>query len=214
MTDTKMTFEEKKKRALAVNEELKKLFPEARTALKYDNCFQLLVAVILSAQCTDKKVNEVTPVLFAKYPTLDTIAEAKQEEFEKVIYSTGFYRAKAKNIIATARKLRDEYGSVVPDTMEQLIMLPGVARKTANIVLGNCFGVVVGIAVDTHVKRLSNVLGLTNQQNPEKIEQDLMKIIPHEDWFDFTNRIIEYGRKYCPATKHDHAACPLTKILA
>lgn len=214
MTCMKLTLEQRKKRAELVNTELAKLFPNPQCALTYKTPFQLLVAVILSAQCTDKKVNEVTPKLFAQYPDVDSMARASQEDIEKLIYSTGFYRAKAKNIIATAKKIKEDFGGRVPQTMEQLITLPGVARKTANIVLGNCFGVVVGIAVDTHVKRLSNVLGLTEQQDPVKIEQDLMQILPQKEWFVFTYRIIEYGRKYCVAIKHDHAKCPLTPLIS
>lgn len=210
----KLTLEQKKLRAELVNKELTKLFPDPKCALTYKSPFQLLVAVILSAQCTDKKVNEVTPKLFEQFPTVDTMAEAQQEDVEKLIYSTGFYRAKAKNIIAAAQKIKKEFSGNVPKTMEELITLPGVARKTANIVLGNCFGVVVGIAVDTHVKRLSNVLGLTENHDPVKIEQDLMKLLPQKEWFVFTYRIIEYGRKYCVAIKHDHAKCPLTPLIS
>ena len=202
----------RKKRAEIVNRELKKLFPRAKIALKFSNEWELLVAVVLSAQSTDKQVNIVTEKLFKKYKTLDDYVNAEIKEFEKDIYSTGFYHNKAKNILATAKIVKEIHGGKIPCTMEELIRLPGVARKTANIVLGNACGVVVGIAVDTHVKRLSNVLGLTTEQNPDKIEKDLMQILPKE-WFEFTYRLIDYGRAYCIAKKHDHENCPITKVL-
>lgn len=206
-------LEKRRRRAEIVVRELKKLFPDAKIALNYGNDWELLVAVILSAQCTDKKVNEVTGRLFTKYKKLADYVEADLEEFEKDIYQTGFYRNKAKNILAAAKIIQNEYRGKIPCTMEQLIELPGVARKTANIVLGNACGVVVGIAVDTHVRRLANLLGLSGTDNPAKIEQDLMEILPHKEWHVFTYRLIEYGRQYCPAKKHDHANCPLGKAL-
>ncbi len=180
--------------------------------LKYSSHWELLVAVMLSAQCTDKKVNEVTEKLFKKYRTLDDYVHAKQSEFEKDIFSTGFYRAKARHILASAKIVQKRFGGHVPQTMEELITLPGVARKTANVVLGNAYGVVEGIAVDTHVKRLSRLLGLTESSDPNRIEQDLMEIVPHKDWMNFTYLLIEYGRKYCSAKKHDHANCPLVSV--
>lgn len=203
----------RKKRATVVNRELKKLFPQARIALTFGNEWELLVAVVLSAQSTDRQVNIVTEKLFKKYKTLDDYVRADIKEFEKDIYSTGFYHNKAKNILATAKIIKEVYRGKIPCTMEELIQLPGVARKTANIVLGNACGVVVGIAVDTHVKRLANVLGLSHEKNPDKIEKDLMQLFPQEEWFELTYRLIEYGRTYCIAKKHDHENCPLTKIL-
>jgi len=191
---------------------LKKLFPKIHIALNWNNPWQLLVAVILSAQCTDKKVNEVTRDLFKKYPTLDDYVNTTRKEFEKDIHSTGFYRNKAKNILATAKIIKDTYGGKVPRTMEELILLPGVARKTANVVLGSAYGISVGIAVDTHVRRLSRKLGFTIHSNPDKIEQDLMEIIPKKDWLDFNLRLVSYGRAYCPAKSHDHDSCPLRNI--
>lgn len=179
--------------------ELKKLFPRAEIALKYGNNWELLVAVVLSAQCTDKKVNEVTAKLFKKYKTLDDYVEAKPSEFAEDIRSTGFYRNKAKNILASAKKVKEEYGGTVPKTMEAILTLPGIARKSANIILGNGYGVVEGIAVDTHVMRLSERFGLTREKTPEKIERDLMEILPKKEWFGFTYRLIDYGRKYCTA---------------
>ena len=202
----------RQERAKKITRALKKLFPHAKITLNYGNNWELLVAVMLSAQCTDKKVNEVTQTLFTKYRTLDDYVNADRKEFEKDIRSTGFYRNKAKNILASAKIIKETFGGKVPAAMNELLTLPGVARKTANIVLGNAYGIVEGIAVDTHVKRLSRLLGLTDQTNPNKIEKDLMEIIPKKEWFDFTYRLIEYGRKYCPARPHEHAKCPLKTI--
>jgi len=202
----------KKKRALEIIAELKKLFPKARIALNYSNNWEFLAAVILSAQCTDKKVNEVTEKLFKKYKFLDDYAAANIKEFEQDIKSTGFYHNKAKNILASAKIVKEKFNGKIPRTMEEILILPGVARKTANVVLGNAYGVVEGIAVDTHVRRLSRLLGLTKEFNPGKIEKDLMIIIPRKEWFNFTYLLIDYGRKYCPARKHDHSDCPLNKF--
>ena len=198
---------------------LKKLFPHATIALNFSNEWELLVAVQLSAQCTDKKVNEITPALFKKYRTLDAYVRAGRtpagvHEFERMIKQAGFYHAKARNILAAARDVKARFRGKLPRTMDEMVTIPGVGRKSANVILGNAHGVVEGIAVDTHVMRLSRVLGLTKEKTPEKIEQDLMKIIPRKDWFAATYMIIDYGRKYCPARPHDHAHCPLTAPLA
>jgi len=198
-----------KEKAREIISRLKKLFPEAGMMLRYSNNWELLVAVILSAQCTDKKVNEVTEKLFKKYKTLDDYINADPHEFEKDIFSTGFYRAKTKNILSASKMLKEKFGGTVPKTMEEILTLPGVARKTANVVLGNAYGVVVGIAVDTHVRRIAQILGLSKSDKPEVIEQDLMSVIPREDWFRATYLFIEYGRKFCTAKRHDHAHCPL-----
>lgn len=203
---------ERKARAKKIIAVLKKLLPHAKIALRYSNNWELLVAVILSAQCADKKVNEVTDTLFKKYRTLDDYVNASPKEFENDIRSTGFYRNKTKSILATAKMVKGKYKGKIPHTMEEILTLSGVARKTANVVLGNAYGVVEGIAVDTHVKRLSRILGLSNETNPDKIEKDLMEIIPKSEWFDFTYRLIDYGRIYCPARPHDHAQCPLSKL--
>lgn len=203
----------KNKLATQINNKLKLLFPNAKCALHYSTSWELLVAVILSAQCTDKKVNEVTARLFKKYRTLDDYVVAKQSEFEKDIYSTGFYRAKTKNILAAAKMVKDVYKGKVPKTMKEMLAIPGVARKTANVVLGNAYNVVEGIAIDTHMIRLSNVLGLSSKSDPVKIEQDLMKLLPQSEWFVFTYRMITYGRTYCVAKKHDHLSCPLSKLI-
>lgn len=208
----KTLLQERTERAAAIIRELKRLFPGARIALHHGSNWELLVSVVLSAQCTDKKVNEVTARLFKKYTTLDEYVNADQTEFEGDIRQTGFFRNKTKNILAAAKMVKERFGGQVPGSMEELLSLPGVARKTANIVLGNAFGIVEGIAVDTHVRRLSLKLGLTDNEDPNKIEQDLMRIIPREEWFDFTYRLIEYGRKICPARRHDCSGHPLTMI--
>ncbi len=199
-------------RARGIVTALKKLLPKAGMILKYKNNLELLVSVILSAQCTDKKVNEVTEKLFKKYRTLDDYVNVNPRTFEQDIFSTGFYRAKTKNILATAKMLKKDFGGEVPRTMEEILTLPGVARKTANVALGNAYGVVEGIAVDTHVKRIASILGFTKSINPTIIERDLMALIPKKDWFRSTYLFIEYGRKYCPAKKHDHAHCPLVRF--
>ncbi len=200
------------KRAVAVLRELKKLHPKATIALKYGNNWELLVAVILSAQCTDKKVNEVTAKLFKKYRTLEDYAHAHQKEFEKDIYQTGFYRAKAKNILAAANLVKEKFGGKIPKTMAEMLTIPGVARKTANVVLGNAYGVVEGIAVDTHVLRLSKLFGLSRHTNPVKVERDLMTLLPKKEWSPFTYRMIEYGRVHCTA-RCAHETCPLQKYI-
>jgi len=210
---TKKKLEERKKRAARINRELKKLFPESKIALNYNNSLQLLVAVILSAQSTDKKINEVTRGLFKKYKTLDDYVKAKPKEFEKDIFQSGFYRNKTKSILGAAKMIKEKYNGKVPDTMEELLTLPGVARKTANIVLYSAYGVVEGIAVDTHVARLAQKLDLTDHKDPVKIERDLMKIMPKSQWADFNHRLVLYGRDICVRRTHKNCAVhPLTKI--
>jgi endonuclease-3 len=207
-----------KKRWRTIARTLHKLFPDPKIALTFSNNWELLVAVQLSAQCTDKKVNEVTPALFKKYRTLDTYVRAGKtargvREFENAIHACGFYRAKTRNILAAAHVVKEKFGGTLPRTMAEMVTIPGVGRKSANVILGNAYGVVEGIAVDTHVIRLSHVLGLSREKTPEKIERDLMAIIPRKDWFAATYMIIDYGRAYCVARPHDHAKCPLTKVL-
>lgn len=192
--------------------ELKKLFPETKTALNYNSDFNLLVAVILSAQTTDKKVNEVSPTLFHDYRTASDYLKLFQEDLEKYISSIGLYRGKAKNILKTAKIIHDNFNDKLPKSMEDMVALPGVGRKTANIVLGVVYGLITGIAVDTHVKRLSLLFGLTTSTNPDKIEKDLMEILPKDEWQKFTLRMIDYGRKYCPA-HCKHALCPLKEYI-
>lgn len=191
---------------------LREEYKEAKTALNYRTPFELLVATILAAQCTDERVNKVTPGLFAKYPTVEHFARAEQKELEKDIRSTGFFRNKARNIIALARKLVEEYNGQVPDSMEELIKLPGVARKTANIVLSSAFRKAEGIAVDTHVRRLAERLGLSRERQPEKIERDLMAIVPREDWLDFNFLLVDHGRKICQARKPRCQECLLKEL--
>lgn len=199
----------KKVYALKVLSKLKKLFPNARMFLNYETPFELLVAVMLSAQCTDKKVNEVTPALFAKYKTVDDYARASIKDLERLVYQTGFYHAKAKHIKEAAVVIRDRFNGVLPRTMKAMVTIPGVGRKTANVVLGNAYGVSEGIAVDTHVRRLVRVLGLSKEKAIPAIERDLMELYPKKEWFRLTYYLIEYGRTYCPAKKHDQSKCPL-----
>jgi endonuclease III len=204
--------EERIVRTRALNAELKKLFPKAEIALRYHSHWELLVAVEMSAQCTDKKVNEVVEKLFKKYPTLEDYVRAKPSEFEKDIKSTGFYKNKTKNILAAAKMVQEIFNGEVPKTMEEILTIPGVARKTANVVLGNAYGVVEGIAVDTHVRRFAIRFNLTDSKDPVKIEQDLMALLPKKEWFAFTYRVIEYGRQIAPARVYDVTKDPLIKI--
>lgn len=201
-----------KKRVRKIIKLLKKNYPEAKIALKYKNLPQLLVAVMLSAQCTDLKVNEVTKDLFQKYKSAEDFADADLRTFEKDIRSTGFFKVKARHIKESFEIIVKKYDSKVPPSMDDLIKLPGVARKTANIVLSNAYGIVEGIAVDTHVTRLSQRLNLTHNNYPDKIEQDLMKSIPKKDWFKFTYLLIEHGRQICSAKKPLCNDCLLNKL--
>jgi endonuclease-3 len=191
---------------------LKKGYPDAKIALKFKNIWQLLVAVILSAQCTDVRVNKVTPGLFKKYKNIPDFAEADKKEFERDIYSTGFYRNKAKGIIGSAKRILSEFNGAVPNTMDELTSLPGVGRKTANVILSSGFGKTTGIVVDTHVIRLSGRLGLTRNIKPEKIESDLMKLVPKNDWAVFSHLLILHGRKICNARKPLCGDCALNKL--
>lgn len=201
-----MTKEEKVK---VIIERLSKAYPNAKVALMFENPLQLLVATIMSAQTTDKMVNKLTPYLFKKYKTAQDFADADVEALAKEIYPVSFYTNKAKNIKAMGQMLLDKHKGHVPDTMEELDALPGVARKTANVVLGNAFHKTEGIAVDTHVIRLSNKLGLTTQKDPVKIEKDLMQIVPKEWWTKFPHMLQLFGREYCPARPHKCDNCPL-----
>jgi len=205
------TSDSVRSRALRIVRLLAKAYPVARCALEHEDALQLLIATILSAQCTDVRVNMVTPGLFARYRDAKAFAEANPRELETAIQSTGFFRNKARNIIACCRKLVDEYGGRVPGTMEELVHLPGVGRKTANVILGNAFDV-PGITVDTHVRRLSRRLGLTKENDPEKIERDLMQVIPKKEWTMFSHRMIFHGRQVCFARKPNCTGCILNKI--
>ena len=200
------------KKAREIDRQLKRLFPDAAFVLRCGTPWQCMVAVQLTAQCTDKKVNEVTTTLFKKYRTLDDYVNAKRGEFERDIKPTGFYRNKAKNILAAAKMVKDQFGGKLPKTVAEMITIPGVGRKTANVVLGNVYGVSEGIAVDTHVKRLSRQWGLSKHEDPDKIERDLMALLPKKEWFGWTYRVIEYGRKYSPARKKVHTDEPLARF--
>lgn len=191
---------------------LRKHYPESRTALEFRTPFEILVATILAAQCTDERVNKVTPGLFQKYPTPAHFARANRGRLEQEIRSTGFFRNKAKNIIGASKMIVEEFGGAVPDSMDELVRLPGVARKTANIVLSSGFGKAEGIAVDTHARRLSQRLGLSRESDPVKIERDLMAIIPKRDWLDFNYMLVAHGRAICQARKPKCPECPLRKI--
>lgn len=201
-----MTKEEKIHEIL---KRLYKLYPHPKTALEHTNALQLLIATILSAQATDKTVNTITPELFKKYKTAEDFANAPVAELEQYINKVNFYHNKAKSIQAASKIISEKYHGRVPETMQELDDLPGVARKTANVVLGQSFHKAEGIVVDTHVMRLSQKLGLTTQKTPEKIEEDLTKIVPKENWIDFPLLLINYGREYCPARPHDESKCPL-----
>ncbi|QQG45496.1 MAG: endonuclease III [Candidatus Sungiibacteriota bacterium] len=205
----KESAERKKKRTQVVIRRLKKKYPDAKIILNFSSPWELLVAVILSAQCTDKKVNEVTARLFKKYRTPNDYVKSNSRELEKIIRPTGFYRAKARNILATAKIIKEKFNGKVPRTMAEMLTLKGVARKTANVVLGNAYGVVEGVAVDTHVRRLAQRLGLSATDDPVKIEQDLMALIPKKDWFKITYLLIDHGRAICTAKDPRCDLCPL-----
>jgi endonuclease-3 len=187
-------------------------YPNVRCALHHNNAWELVIATILSAQCTDVMVNKVTPVLFQKYPTPQAMAAATPEELEPILRPTGFYRNKAKSVVGASKGIMDNFGGQVPDDMDKLLSLPGVARKTANVVLGSWFGIGVGVVVDTHVHRISRRLELTKADDPKNIEQDLMKVIPQPKWIDFSHQIIHHGRALCIARRPKCAECPLENI--
>jgi endonuclease III len=205
----KESLDAKSKRTRTIIGLLEKLYPDATCALLHANAFELLVATILSAQCTDARVNIVTPVLFKKCPTPAALARASQDDIEAIIQSTGFFRNKAKSLREASADIVEKYGGKVPATMEELTTLRGVGRKTANVVLGNAFDRNVGVVVDTHVGRLSLRLGLTTQTNPEKVEQDLMVLVPQEKWTEFSHLLIYHGRKICNARAPQCSQCAL-----
>jgi len=210
------TIEDKKKRARKIIRVLKKLYPDATCALVHVDPFQLLVATILSAQSTDETVNRVTPILFAQFPTPDALAAAPRERIEQIIHPTGFFRQKAKSIQEASRRIVVDFSGAVPDTMEELLTLPGVARKTANVVLGTVFGKNEGVVVDTHIGRLASRLALTwkakNSKDAARIEQDLMEILPRKEWTFTGHALIWHGRKVCAARKPDCPSCKLAGI--
>jgi endonuclease-3 len=188
---------------------LAKAYPDATCALMHQNAYQLIVATILSAQCTDERVNMVTPTLFAKYPNVRALAAADQGELEAIIRSTGFFRAKSTSLRGMAKAVVENFGGEIPRTLDELVTLPGVGRKTANVVLGTVWGIATGIVVDTHVKRITNLLGLTKSTNPEQIEQDLMQLVPQSEWVNFSHRLIHHGRRICIARRPQCPICPL-----
>jgi len=200
-------------RALSIAERLKESQPDATCALRHTNAFELLVATVLSAQCTDKKVNEVMPELIARWPTPELMAEAPPGELEEVIHATGFFNQKAKSLRGLSMGLRDDFAGAVPQTMAELTRLPGVARKTANVVLGTAFGIAVGVVVDTHVKRIAGLrLRLTAETDPTKVERDLMELLPETEWIDFSHRLIWHGRRVCSARSPSCDTCNMPDL--
>jgi endonuclease-3 len=206
------TAAERQARVKKILDGLDKMYPDVTCALHHNNAWELLVATILSAQCTDKRVNEVTPGLFRKYPTIQDFAAVKPEVLAQDIRSTGFFNNKAKSVTGAARKILTEFGGKVPQEMEQLLTVPGAARKTANVVLGTAFGITSGVVVDTHVQRISNRLDLTRESDPVKIERDLMKIIPKEKWILFSHQVIHHGRAVCVARTPRCAVCGIEPL--
>ena len=206
------SMESSERRIKKIIRRLRKTYPESRTSLVYKTPLQLLVSTILSAQCTDERINRITPFLFNKYRAASGFAKARQGTLEKEIRSCGFYRNKAKNVIGACRKIVSDYEGKVPDSMEALVTLPGVARKTANIVLSSCFGKAEGIAVDTHVRRLTGRLGLSRNSYADKIEQDLMRIVPRDDWIDINYIFVNHGRSVCRAKKPLCSECVIRKL--
>jgi endonuclease III len=204
----------KTQRTLEILIRLKRLYPDAQCSLDYETPVQLLVATILSAQCTDERVNQVTPALFKQFPDAAAIAIAPPETLEQLIHSTGFYRNKSRNIQGACQKIMADFGGVVPKQMEQLLTLPGVARKTANVVLAHAYGINAGVTVDTHVKRLSYRLGLTKHTDPVKVERDLIRLLPQPDWENWSIRLIYHGRAVCNARKPNCDRCELADLCA
>lgn len=204
---------ERKERLARILAGLDKLYPDAVCALHHKNAWELLVATILSAQCTDERVNKVTPGLFKKYPTVAAMAAASQDELAQDIRSTGFFNNKARSLIGAARKLMADYSGEVPKSIEELLTVPGAARKTANVVLGTAFGIASGVVVDTHVQRITHRLDLTkHEEQPVKIEQDLMKLLPQDHWIQFSHQVIHFGRGICIARKPKCGECPLDPL--
>lgn len=202
----------KRARTAEIVTRLRAAYPDAKCSLDFRNAYELLVATILSAQCTDERVNMVTPALFRRYPTPEDLAAAKTEDLEELIRSTGFFRNKTKSLLGMATAVSEQHGGQVPRSFDDMVQLPGVGRKTANVVVGNAFGINEGIAVDTHVKRVSGRLGLTRSTDPEKIEPDLMKLVPREEWTDISHLLIYHGRAICRAPKPRCEECMLSDI--
>jgi endonuclease III len=188
---------------------LAKTYPDATCALKHGSAYQLIAATILSAQCTDERVNMVTPALFAKYPDVESLAKANQADVEEIIRSTGFFRAKANSLRGMAQGVVERFGGQIPKSLDDLVTLPGVGRKTANVVLGTVWGIPSGVVVDTHVKRITNLLGITKGTSPEQIERELMELVPQSEWVNFSHRLIHHGRRICIARRPKCPECPL-----
>ena len=205
---------DKKKQARSVVRVLRKTYPVAECALTHNSAYQLLTATILSAQCTDERVNSVTPVLFDKYPHAENLAKSTQKAVEKIIYPLGFFRAKSENIRGMAKKLVDEFDGELPQTLDEMTSLPGVGRKTANVVLGTWYGIASGVVVDTHVKRISKLLGLTDSINPEIAERQLKAVLPKTEWIQYSHRLIHHGRQICIARRPNCTECPLLRMCS
>jgi endonuclease-3 len=203
---------ERKKRVTRILAGFDRLYPDVTCALRHQDAWELLVATILSAQCTDKRVNMVTPGLFQKYPTIADMAGASQEELSQDIRSTGFFNNKARSLIGAARKILADFGGKVPQTINEMLSIPGVARKTANVVLGTAYGIASGVVVDTHVQRIAGRLDLTRETDPGKIERDLMQVVPKEKWILFSHQVIHHGRNLCVARRPKCAECPLDSV--
>jgi endonuclease-3 len=206
------TKAERLSRLQSILARLDELYPNVTCALHHNSPWELLVATILSAQCTDERVNLVTPELFRRYPSIQSLAAADPREVAQVIFSTGFYNNKAKNIVGAAQRVLAEFGGEIPRDIEQLLTVPGAARKTANVVLGTCFGIASGVVVDTHVSRITQRLDFTREKTPEKIEKDLMQILPQERWIQFSHQLIHFGRAICSARAPKCATCPLEPL--
>lgn len=206
------TAAQRKARAAKITQRLAELFPVAECALHHESAFQLLVATILSAQCTDERVNQATPELFRKFPDAKALAAASQEDVEEIVKPLGFFRNKATNIRGMAAELVSQFGGEIPQDIEQLITMPGVGRKTASVVLGTWFGIPSGVVVDTHVRRLTNLLGLTESENPEIIEREMMELIPKDEWINFSHRLIHHGRRTCIARRPKCTDCRLLDL--
>jgi endonuclease-3 len=207
------TSQSKKRLVRAIVRRLKKVYPDAVCALSFSTPWELLVATVLSAQCTDKRVNLLTPELFRKYPTAQAFSKASRQELQELIRSAGFYRNKAKSILGAARVILERFGGEVPGKMEDLVTIPGVGRKTANVILGNAFGI-PGIPVDTHMIRINRLLGLTRHADPVKIESDLMELVPRQDWTLYSHLIIHHGRGRCPARRPDCGRCEIKALCS
>lgn len=203
---------DKQKRVGKIVTTLAKTYGDATCALNHSSAYELVVATILSAQCTDERVNSVTPKLFARYPTANALAESSQEDVEQIVKPLGFFRNKAENIRGMAKRLVEVFDGELPQTLDEMTSLPGVGRKTANVVLGTWYGLPTGVVVDTHVKRITNLLGLTESKNPEIIERDLMQLVPQDEWINFSHRLIHHGRRICIARRPKCDECPLLKL--